>query len=101
MKQTRLKIVIAGLALGMIEGIAKAAFPSFPVVETFGFQGAIIGAYLTVKTVNNIKDIGPENGNGNGHGKEIPSDRPSVTMVMEKPIVDDSYERIDKSGGIK
>ncbi|MCX6825743.1 MAG: hypothetical protein NTV06_00545 [candidate division Zixibacteria bacterium] len=84
MKQTRLKVVLIGLALGLIEGVAKAAFPSFPIVETFGFQGAIIGAYLTARTVSGIKGMSMENGNGNDneHGKEIPSDRPEVCMTM-------------------
>jgi len=86
-RQTRLKVAITGLALGLIEGLAKVIFPSFPVVETFGFQGAIIGAYLTAKTVNNIKGVNVENGNGNGNGKvkEIPSVRPAVIMAVETP----------------
>jgi hypothetical protein len=62
MKQTRFKVVLIGLALGLIEGIAKMCFPSFPVVETFGFQAAIVGAYLTVKTYNNVKGVSEENG---------------------------------------
>ena len=62
MKQTRLKVVIAGLALGLIEGLAKVALPSFPVVETFGFQGAIIGAYLAARTVSGMKSMSMGNG---------------------------------------
>ena len=61
-RQTRFKTVIIGLALGLVEGIIKMAFPTFPVVETFGFQAAIVGAYLTVKTYNNIKGVSEENG---------------------------------------
>ena len=62
-KQTRFKMAFIGLALGLIEGVVKAAFPAFPIVETFGFQGAIVGAYLTVKTLNNIRGVSEENGN--------------------------------------
>ena len=61
-KQTRFKIVIIGLAFGLVEGIAKVMFPTFPIVETFGFQAAIVGAYLTVRTFSNVK--GMEKGNG-------------------------------------
>jgi hypothetical protein len=67
-KQTRFRVVLIGLALGFIEGISKVAFPTFPVVETFGFQAAIVGAYLTVKTynntrgVNNVRGVSEENG---------------------------------------
>lgn len=61
-KQTRFKVVLVGLTLGLIEGIIKAAFPSFPVGETFGFQGAIVGAYLAARTVGNIKRMEKENG---------------------------------------
>lgn len=61
--QTRFKAVLIGLALGLIEGLARVAFPSFPLVETFGFQGAIVGAYLTVRTVSGIKNMGMEKEN--------------------------------------
>jgi len=61
---TRFKVVLIGLMLGVIEGAAKVIFPAFPIVETFGFQGAIIGAYLTAKTLNNIRYVSEENGTG-------------------------------------
>jgi len=61
-KQTRFKIVIIGLAFGLVEGIAKVMFPTFPIVETFGFQAAIVGAYLTVRTFSNVKGMEKENG---------------------------------------
>jgi ribose/xylose/arabinose/galactoside ABC-type transport system permease subunit len=64
MKQTRLRVVLIGLALGLIEGVAKVVFPAFPIVETFGFQAAIIGAYLTARTLSNIRGVSEENGNG-------------------------------------
>ena len=63
-KQTRFKVVLIGLALGLIEGVTKAAFPAFPIMEMFGFQAAIIGAYLTARTLSNIHGVGEENGNG-------------------------------------
>ena len=53
--QTRFKTVVLGLSLGLIEGLAKVAWPAFPVIEAFGFQSAIIGAYLAAKTTGNIK----------------------------------------------
>lgn len=87
-KQTRFKVVIAGLVLGFIEGFVKVAFPSFPIVETFGFQGILVGAYLGARTASGIKNMAMGNGDseeGDGKGHEIASDRPAVTMVMEKP----------------
>jgi len=60
--QTRFKVVILGLGLGLIEGFIKVAFPSFPIVETFGFQGAIVGAYLAARTVSGIKSMSMGNG---------------------------------------
>ena len=61
-KQTRFKVVLIGLAFGLIGGIAKVVFPTFPIVETFGFQAAIVGAYLTVRTFSNVKGMEKENG---------------------------------------
>lgn len=62
--QTRLKIVLIGLSLGLIEGMGKVAFPTFPIVETFGFQAAIVGAYLAARTTSGIKNMGMEKKNG-------------------------------------
>jgi hypothetical protein len=70
--QTRFKVVLIGLSLGLIEGAAKAAFPAFPVVETFGFQAAIVGTYLAAKTYNNVKGVNEEN--GNGEARAIPKE---------------------------
>jgi ribose/xylose/arabinose/galactoside ABC-type transport system permease subunit len=86
--QTRFKAVLIGLALGLIEGVVKVAFPTFPIVETFGFQAAIVGAYLAARTASGIKNMSMGNGDsedGEQNGKEIPSIRPGVVMVMEKP----------------
>lgn len=58
--QTRFKTVIVGLGLGLIEGLAKVCMPSFPIVETYGFQGAIVGAYLAARTVSGVKKITSE-----------------------------------------
>jgi predicted ABC-type sugar transport system permease subunit len=63
-KQTRFKAVLIGLALGLIEGLARLVFPSFPLIETFGFQGAIIGAYLTARTVSGVKSMNMEEKSG-------------------------------------
>lgn len=63
-KQTRFKAVLIGLALGLIEGLARLVFPSFPLVETFGFQGAIIGAYLAARTVSGVKSMNMEEKSG-------------------------------------
>jgi len=59
-EQTRFKLVIIGLSLGLLEGLLRAFLKDFPVVEAFGFQGAVIGGYFTVKTVNNVRRIGAE-----------------------------------------
>ncbi len=56
-RQTRFKTVLIGLALALIEGLLKSFISSFPIVETFGIQGGIITAYLTIKTVNNVRRI--------------------------------------------
>jgi len=61
-KQTRFKTVIVGLSLGLIEGILKTIVKEFPIVETFGFQGAIIGGYLYAKTDGNTKRLRAEAG---------------------------------------
>jgi predicted ABC-type sugar transport system permease subunit len=54
-QQTRFKTVLLGLALGLIEGILRAALKDFPVIEVYGFQSAVIGGYFAVKTTSNIK----------------------------------------------
>jgi hypothetical protein len=85
-KQTRLKVVLAGLILGLIEGLAKVALSSFPVIEVLSFQSAIIGAYLAARTTSGIKAMAMGNGDSEESERhEIPSDRPAVTMVMDKP----------------
>jgi hypothetical protein len=59
-KQTRFKLSVACIALGLAEALLKVFLTAFPIVELYGFQLAIAGYFLTVKTINNIK----ENGNG-------------------------------------
>ena len=54
-KQTRFKVVLIGLALGLVEGILAAILKGFPTIEVFGFQGALVGYYFTVKTVSGVK----------------------------------------------
>jgi hypothetical protein len=58
--QTRFKLVLIGLSLGLTEGVLRAFLPQFPAIEVFGFQGAIIGGYFAVKTTNNIKRLNCE-----------------------------------------
>jgi len=53
--QTRFKVAIVGLLIGLLEGLLTAIFPAFPVIATFSFQGTIITGYFTLKTVNNVK----------------------------------------------
>jgi hypothetical protein len=53
--QTRFKVVLIGLALGLIEGALAVVLKGFPTIEVFGFQGALIGYYFTVKTVSGVK----------------------------------------------
>jgi hypothetical protein len=54
--------VLISLALGLVEGIVKTAFPAFPLVEVVGFHTAIASVYLTVKTYNNVNGVSEENG---------------------------------------
>lgn len=59
-EQTRFKLVLIGLALGLAEGLLRAFLKEFPVIELYGFQGAVIGGYFAVKTTNNVKRINAE-----------------------------------------
>jgi hypothetical protein len=54
-RQTRFKVVLLGLAIGLVEGALRVCFPTFPLVETFSFQGAVVGAYLAARTVSDVK----------------------------------------------
>ena len=56
-EQTRFKLVIIGLALGLVEGLLRSLIHDFPVVEAFAFQGGVIGWYFSVKTSNNNRRI--------------------------------------------
>jgi hypothetical protein len=59
-QQTRFKLVLLGLSLGLIEGVLRVILKEFPVIEVFGFQSAVIGGYFAVKTTNNIKRLRAE-----------------------------------------
>jgi len=80
-------------------GFIYSSYRPAPYAEFAAAVVAVFGGYGYKRLMQRRGEYQP-NGNGNGHGKEIPSDRPSVTMVMEKPIIDDSYKRIDKTNGI-
>lgn len=56
--QTRLKLVLFGCLLALMEGIAKVLLPTFPLTEILALQGTLIGGYLGVRTVNNVKGYG-------------------------------------------
>lgn len=45
-EQTRFKLVIIGLALGLFEGLLRSFLKEFPIIEVCGFQGAVIGGTL-------------------------------------------------------
>lgn len=55
--QTRFRLVILGLFLGLIEGILKVLWKSFPLTDVLGFQGILTGAYLGARTVSGVKKI--------------------------------------------
>jgi predicted ABC-type sugar transport system permease subunit len=59
-RQTRFKTVVLGISLGLVEGLLKCFLKDFPLVETFGFQGAIVGGYLYAKTDGNTKRLRAE-----------------------------------------
>jgi len=56
--QSRLKLIFYSIHLFLIEGVLRILFPNFPLTELLSAQGILIGGYLGVKTVNNIKDKG-------------------------------------------
>jgi len=59
-KQTRFKVILFGLVLGLVEGVLRSFLPAFPVIEVLGFQTAIVGGYFAAKTANNIKRLNAE-----------------------------------------
>lgn len=64
--------VVGLIALGLIEGLFRVAFPTFPLVEVFGFQGAIAGGIITTKLINDTKEMKYGCGkNGNGQVKPV------------------------------
>jgi hypothetical protein len=86
--QTRFKLTVMALALGCVEGLIRVLLKDFPIIEVLGFQGAALGTYLAARTVSGVKSLAMGNGSEEteeSEGHEIPSDRPAVTMVMEKP----------------
>ena len=61
-------LVVGLISLGGIEGLLKVAFPGFPLIEVFGFQGGIAGGIITTKLINDTKEMKyncQKNGNGN------------------------------------
>jgi len=82
-------------------GFIYSSYRPAPYAEFAAAVVAVFGAYGYKRLMQRRGEYQPNgNGNDNGHGKEIPSDRPSVTMVMEKPMPDNSYTRTDKPRGI-
>ncbi len=55
--QTRFKMGVIALALGLIEGLLKSFLKEFPTIEVLGFQGAVLGYFFTVKTISDIKEV--------------------------------------------
>jgi len=56
--QTRLKLVLIGVALALGQGLLKVFLPAFPLTEVFAAQALYVGGYLGVRTVNNVKGYG-------------------------------------------
>lgn len=48
--RSRLKIVVYGIVLFLLEAIVKAAWAAFPLVELYSAQGGLALAYLGAKS---------------------------------------------------
>lgn len=55
-KQTRFKLAMVGITLGLVEAFIKVLLQAFPLVELYGFQVAVIGYFFTVKTISDVKE---------------------------------------------
>jgi len=49
-RQTKFKLTVLAVFLGLIEACLKVFWPNFPITELFSFQAAVIGGYLGAKT---------------------------------------------------
>lgn len=52
---SRFTYVQEGLIIGLVGAVAKTIFPSFPIIELFGFVGPIIGLAFGLKTYGDIQ----------------------------------------------
>ena len=57
-QRTRIKLVYAALGLALAEGLLKVLLPEFPLTEVFALNTLVVGTYLGVRTVNNIRGYG-------------------------------------------
>jgi xanthosine utilization system XapX-like protein len=67
---SRFIYVQEGIAVGLIGAFAKVLFPSFPIIELYGFLGPIIGLAFGLKTYGHIK--ANENNKPPTDGDDIP-----------------------------
>ncbi len=56
MKQTRLKLILFGCGLIFIEALIKTFIPAFPFLEAVSPEVALIVAYISGKTVQDVKE---------------------------------------------
>jgi xanthosine utilization system XapX-like protein len=60
---TRFVYVQEGMLIGIGAAFAKVAFPSFPIIELYGFVGPIISLAFGLKSWADIKETEARNGN--------------------------------------
>ncbi len=63
MKQTRLKLILFGCGLIFIEALIKTFIPAFPFLEAVSPEVALIVAYISGKTVQDVQESKYANGN--------------------------------------
>jgi len=58
LESTRFFYIQEGIAIGVLASVAKTFFPSFPILELFGFTGPMITIAFGLKTWGGIKENG-------------------------------------------
>ena len=57
----RFKVAIGAAAMGVLCGVLKALWTSYPIVEVFAFVGPVLAYYFTVQTVTDNAKIKSNN----------------------------------------
>jgi hypothetical protein len=63
-ESTRFKLAIGILAVYFVQGLIKAFLPEFPLIEVIAAEGAVVGYYFTVRTIQDVKQLDCECKNG-------------------------------------